>query len=173
MPETADSSAIIERAERLTAVYRDNYPLLRALATRRFRVPVPDVQGVIHEVFVSFIRHEPKIRDTRAWLVGAVCNASRKYWNDGFRDERSELTECADPKPLLDTLTAKIDAVLALRQLRERCREVIRLRFFEGLDFDELAGRFSITPGSAKLKLARCMQTARQLLCAVRAKGRA
>ena len=47
-------------------------------------------------------------------------------------------------------------------------REVIRLRFFEGWDFDELAARYSITAGSAKLKLARCMKRARELLRGLR-----
>ncbi len=173
MTETVDSPGSSERADRLAAVYRDNYPLLSALATRRFRVPDTEVQGVIHEVFVSFLRHEPRIRDTRAWLVGAVCKASQKYWSGGAREEATDLSRCVDPKPLLDTLTARIDAVSALRQLGDRCREVVRLRFFEGLDFDELASRFSITAPSAKLKLARCMQTARQLLGAIRARGRA
>ncbi|MEO8381790.1 MAG: sigma-70 family RNA polymerase sigma factor [Acidobacteriota bacterium] len=173
MLETADSSGSIERADRLAAVYRDNYPVLSALAGRRFRVPDSDVQGVIHEVFVSFLRHERKIRDTRAWLVGAVCKASRKYWSTGRREESADFTDCADPKPVLDTLMARVDALHALRKLGERCREVVRLRFFEGFDFTELASRFSITEGSAKLKLARCMQTARQLMRAVREKGRA
>jgi RNA polymerase sigma factor (sigma-70 family) len=173
MAETAEPSASSERDDRLAAVYRDNYPVLSALARRRFRVPDSEVQGVIHEVFVSFIRHEPKIRDTRAWLVGAVCKASRKYWSHGTREEATDLSQRADPKPLLDTLTARVDAVLALRQLGERCREVVRLRFFEGFGFDELASHFSITAPSAKLKLARCMQTARQLLGAVRGRGQA
>jgi RNA polymerase sigma factor (sigma-70 family) len=173
MAETVDSPGSSERADRLAAVYRDNYPLLSALATRRFRVPDTEVQGVIHEVFVSFLRHEPRIRDTRAWLVGAVCKASQKYWSSGSREQATDLSECVDPKPLLDTLTARVDAARALRQLGDRCREVVRLRFFEGLDFDELASRFSITAPSAKLKLARCMQTARQLLGAIRARGRA
>ena len=171
MSETADSLGSAERAERLAAAYRDNYPVLSALAARRFRVPEAEVQGVIHEVFVSFMRHEPKIRDPRAWLIGAVCKASQKYWSTGRREDGADFTDYADPKPLLDTLTARIDAVLALRQLGERCREVIRLRFFEGWDFTELASRYAITEGSAKLKLARCMQTARQLLRAVRGKG--
>jgi RNA polymerase sigma factor (sigma-70 family) len=174
MPETAHhSGSSSEHAERIAAAYRDNYPVLSALARRRFRVPDADVQGVIHEVFVSFIRHEQQVRDPRAWLVGAVCKASRKYWHHAEREEATDLSDCVDPKPLLDTLTARLDAVLALRQLGDRCREVVRLRFFEGLDFDELASRFSITSGSAKLKLARCMQTARQLLRGIRLKGRA
>ncbi|HYK01369.1 MAG TPA: sigma-70 family RNA polymerase sigma factor [Thermoanaerobaculia bacterium] len=173
MAETVESPGSSERADRLAAVYRDNYPVLSALATRRFRVPDTEVQGVIHEVFVSFLRHEPKIRDTRAWLVGAVCKASRKYWSDGSREEATDLSHCVDPKPLLDTLTARVDVVLTLRQLGDRCREVVRLRFFEGLDFDELGSRFGITAPSAKLKLARCMQKARQLLGAIRGRGRA
>jgi RNA polymerase sigma factor (sigma-70 family) len=173
MSQTADDSGSSEHAERIAAAYRDNYALLSALARRRFRVPEADVQSVIHEVFVSYIRHEQQIRDHRAWLVGAVCKASRKYWSHAEREEATDLADCVDPKPLLDTLTARLDAVLALRQLGDRCREVVRLRFFEGLDFDELASRFSITSGSAKLKLARCMQTARQLIRGIQTKGRA
>jgi RNA polymerase sigma factor (sigma-70 family) len=173
MAETAEPSGSSERADRLTVIYRDNYPVLRALATRRFRVPDSEVQGVIHEVFVSFIRHEEKIRDTRAWLVGAVCKASRKYWSHDGREEATDLSDYIDPKPLLDTLTARVDAVLALRQLGDRCREVVRLRFFEGFGFDELASHFRITAASAKLKLARCMRMARELLGAVRRRGQA
>jgi len=172
MPETADLAGSVERAERVAAVYTENYQILSALASKRFRVPPADVEGVVHEVFVSYIRHESKIRDTRAWLVGAVCKASRKYWHNGKREEPTDLSDQVDPVPMLELLTARLDAVMALRQLGDRCREVVRLRFFEGLDFDELGSRFSVTSGSAKLKLARCMKIAREFLRKSRHKGR-
>lgn len=173
MAETVEPAVSSERSDRLTAIYRETYPLLSALAVRRFRIPESEVQGVIHEVFVSFLRNEAKIRDTRAWLVGAVCKASRKYWSDGSREEATDFSQWVDPNPPGDALTARVDVVLALRQLGDRCREVVRLRFFEGFDFVELASHFSITAPSAKLKLARCMKTARQLLRAVRTRGHA
>ncbi len=165
MADIADSS---ERADRLAGIYEDHYPLLRALASRRFRIPEEDVRNLVHEVFVSFIRHEPRIRDVRAWLIGAVWQASRRYLDQAGRHEPADFSEFADPTPLPDILNARADVALALRDLGDRCREVIRLRFIEGLDFDELAVRFSITPASAKLRLARCMKRARIALRAIR-----
>jgi len=173
MLESADPSGSPERAERLAAVYTDTYPVLSALATRRFRVPPEDVQGVIHEVFVSYMRHERTIRDSRAWLVGAICKASRKYWHKGERAEAADVSDRADPHPLHDVVTARLDVLLAFRQLGARCREVIRLRFFEGFSAEELANRYSTTVGYAKLMLARCMATTRDLVRGARSKGRA
>jgi RNA polymerase sigma factor (sigma-70 family) len=172
MADSADASAGSDRAERLTAIYTDNYALLSALASRRFRIPDEDVRNLVHEVFVSFIRHEPKIRDVRAWLIGAVWQASRRYRDKAAREEIADLSELVDPSPLPEILNARADVALAFRHLGDRCREVIRLRFLEGLDFDELGALFSITPGSAKLRLARCMKTAREALRALRARGR-
>lgn len=168
MPHTADLSGDTERAERLASIYEDHYPLLSALASRRFRIPEEDARNLVHEVFVSFIRNEPKIRDVRAWLVGAVWQACRRYLERAGREEPVDPSSLIDPAPTSEILNARADVALALRHLGERCREVIRLRFLEGLDFDELAHRFSITAGSAKLRLARCMKTAREALRSVR-----
>ncbi len=168
MARTADSPGDPDREVRLAAIYEDHYPLLSALASRRFRIPDEDVRNLVHEVFVSFIRNEQKIRDVRAWLVGAVWQAARRYLERAGREAPADLSSFVDPTPAPDILNARADVALALRHLDERCRDIIRLRFLEGLDLDELGRRFAITAGSAKLRLARCMKAARQAFRGIR-----
>ncbi|MGH9419944.1 MAG: hypothetical protein ACRD3J_08225, partial [Thermoanaerobaculia bacterium] len=70
----------------VAAAYKEHYRVLEYIAVQKFRVPGEDVRGLIHEVFVAFIRGRKKVYDERAWLVGAMCNHCRLYWRARGRD---------------------------------------------------------------------------------------
>ena len=51
-----------------------------------------------------------------------------------------------------------------LRELGEDCRQVIRMRAFEGLSYREVAARLGKSEGAARNIMYRCLQKAREIL---------
>ena len=67
-------------ADDVEALYLEHRNLLLYVACRKFRIPDCDAENLIQEVFLSFLQTGTKIDNIRAWLVAAMCNASRHYW---------------------------------------------------------------------------------------------
>jgi RNA polymerase sigma-70 factor (ECF subfamily) len=150
--------------DRVTTVYQAHFTLLRFVARDRFGVPHADAENLVQEVFVAYLRHYPTIENDKAWLLTATTNACRGYWrrNERRRElfEPEELT-AANPE---SRTASGVDAKALFARIPNSCREILRLRFYDGLSGAEIARELQITVGYAKLKLHRCLQTARALL---------
>src|ERR1051325_7961077 len=110
-------------------------PLLRTIATRKFRVPRDDADALVHDVFISFLRRRD-IDDVRAWFIGAISHACRDYWRKQGRIVTGEAMEERMFEP------AEIERVRAhevLRALTPREQRVLWLRFAEGFTVKEVA----------------------------------
>ena len=55
-------------------------PLLLRIATLRYNVPPEDAEELLHEVFLAFLLRREDVRDERAWLIGAMDHAARRFW---------------------------------------------------------------------------------------------
>jgi RNA polymerase sigma factor (sigma-70 family) len=165
MPENTNAEALL-RSERVEAAYRAHYDLLRFIAARRFRIPADEVGGIIHDVFVSFIRSEAKVgrslSDERAWLVGGVCNASRYYWRKHRGEELPpDIDQYVAPAAVAEDAMSRLLLADVLRSLPERCRNLLRKRYSEGYTPDEIAVIASLARGSAKNLISKCLLAAR------------
>lgn len=163
MSDAAYAPLSTEHGDRVLTAYREQFAFLRRIAAGRFRIPAPDADAVVHEVFVTYLRRREKVMDERRWLIAAVCNASRVYWrtiakHEALHDSRGPLPSHAD------VVTSRVDARMVLGLLPSRCREVLRLKFYEGFTADDLAGYFETTAAYAKLMVHRCMSAARNVL---------
>ena len=77
------SGGVIER------VYLEHAPLLRRVAIRKFSIPTADADTLVHDVFAAYIANPGAVRsDLRAYLIAAICNASRNYWRSKEMQER-------------------------------------------------------------------------------------
>ena len=166
----AEPQLLPQRAE---AAYRAHYDLLRFIVARRFKIPADEVCGVIHDVFISFIRHEARVAqspaDERAWLVGGVCNASRYYWRKHRGEELpADIEEYIDPTAVADDAMTRLLLADVLRRLPERCRDLLRKRYSEGYTPDEIATMESLARGSAKNLISKCLLAARAAFCRLR-----
>lgn len=153
---------------RFEAVYEEHFDFLVAVARRKFRVPETEAETLAHEVFLTYLRKADTIRDLRAWMVGAICHASRYYWRSNGRAmpmaEMAMDVEPADPASIriLDSLPDQLAAREALACLAPRWQEVLRLRYFEGCSVSEVAERLGLKARYTQKLIAKCLRRAEQ-----------
>ena len=151
------------------AVYVQYFDLLAQIAIFKFQVPDPDAEALVHDVLIGYLRKSHDIIDLRPWLIGAICYASRHYWRLNGRTSGVEAGELeadrVDPASLriLDSLPDQLAAREALECLAPRCREILRLRYFEGCTVAEVATRLGVKTKSAQKLISKCLRRAERL----------
>jgi len=164
MPHFPTAAAPPGVRDAIEAAYNAHYSVLEYVVVQRFRIPDADVRPLIHDVFVSYIRNRPRIRDPRAWLLGAAFNSSRQYWRGRGREEDLSWPLTVDGiAAVADDVATRVDVSTVLRRLPKRCREVLRLRFYEEFSSEELARHFQTTVGYARKMVHRCVLNARAM----------
>jgi len=162
MPEPPETLPL-DMDAKIAAAYHAHYRVLEYIAVQKFRVPDEDVRGVIHEVFVAFIRSRAKVYDERAWLVGAMCNQCRLYWRASGKAGHP-LPVDEDGACDADDVAQRVDVSTLLRRMPRRCREILHLRFFEEYSSEEIAVHYETTVQYARKMVYRCVCAARMLL---------
>jgi hypothetical protein len=56
------------------------HDLLRHIMENKFQIPEADASELLNNVLYSFVLNAGSVKNARAWLVAATCNASRHYW---------------------------------------------------------------------------------------------
>ena len=143
------------------AVYDEHFRLIVGTAIARYRICESDAETLAHDVFLSFILKAEEVRDARAWLVSAICNASKYYLR--VRSRTVELTaDVVDTREARDTcdVTGQMMARECLACLTPRCQLALRLRYIEGYSAAEIAEELRTTPKYAQKLLGRCLRQA-------------
>lgn len=152
----ADESAVARE-------YRVNATLLLRIAEGKFRVPKEEAEALVHDVFATYLLHHPNVENPRAWLVAAICNASRGYWRrlrehdeltDVHQDVRSEETD----------FFRQLLVRQALDTLRDRCKETLRMHYWEGRTAVEMAEALGTTRRYAEKMIHKCLKYTRELV---------
>jgi RNA polymerase sigma factor (sigma-70 family) len=149
--------------DRVAEAYEAYYDLLHFIAGLRFKIPEADIRPLIHDVFVSFMRHEKLIGNDRQWLTAAVGNACRNYWRNA-KPAVPLPEELLDPHDAAKQVIIQCDLAVVLGNLSEKCRSILRLRYLDGLDPGEIAARCGTSPGYVRLKVHRCLEAAKRAL---------
>jgi len=148
----------------LAATYEEHYDLLVGIAVERFGVPHADAETLVHEIFLDFLVHAARIRDRRAWLIGAVYNASKDHRRHAQRVEPlpEHGPETADPRYVRveEQWPAELAAREAFARLTPRCQLALRLRYIEGHTIPSIAKLLDTTKRYAAKLVARCLQLA-------------
>jgi RNA polymerase sigma-70 factor (ECF subfamily) len=111
-------------------------------------VPEEDALGLVHEVFVSFLRCRHEIENQRAWLIAGACNAARGYWRQQRDQHDSGIA--LETIGFADDTEVLIRVAEVLRRLPERTRRVLELHYLEGHSTREIAEILNTTPGYAE-----------------------
>jgi DNA-directed RNA polymerase specialized sigma24 family protein len=130
--------------EAIEAIYISLSGALRAIAVRRHGVPPADAECIVQDVFVSFLLNESRIRKETAWLVAAVCDASRWYWRKRFgcAEVALERESRLSRRNLIDR---RITARQIVRQVSARSAETIYRHYWLGATAREMAAESATT----------------------------
>ena len=144
-------------------------PLLLHIACRKFRIAENDAEGLLQEVFVSFMTTTTKVENVKAWLVAAMCNASRHYWRGQGKTESlpENFDDHGDPKwqSFPDQVAMEITMRQALDYLQPRCKETLHLHYFEGRSAVDLAEQLNppTTVRYAEKLIHNCLKRVREI----------
>jgi RNA polymerase sigma factor (sigma-70 family) len=144
--------------------YRD---LLVHVACRKFRVPDADAENLMQEVFLAYMQSEARVENTKAWLVAAMCNASRHYWRTQSRTESlpDDINDRGDPGShgLADRFAIAMTLRQALKYLQPRCRETLYLHYYEGRSAVDVAQEMDTTSRYAEKLIHNCLKRVREI----------
>ena len=151
----------------VATLYLEHRNLLLYVACRKFRVPDTDAENLIQDVFLSFLQTGTKIENVRAWLVAAMCNASRHYWRASGRTESlpEDFSDQCDPgsQGLAEQYMTKMTVRQALDYLQPRCRETLWLHYFEGRSASDVARELETTNRYAEKLIHNCLKRVREI----------
>lgn len=154
-------------ADHVEMLYLEYRSLLLYVGCRKFRVPECDAESLIQEVFLSFLQNAARVENVRAWLVAAMCNASRHYWRlQGRVDQLPEdFSDRGDPRAqkLTDELAMKLTMRQTLGYLQPRCRETLFLHYYEGRSASDVAQELETTSRYAEKLIHNCLKRAREI----------
>jgi RNA polymerase sigma factor (sigma-70 family) len=169
-PAVEPSGAMDPRSitpDQVEALYVEHRNLLLFVACRKFRVDEGDAENLIQEVFLSLLQTCARIENVRAWLVAAVCNASRHYWRVQGRTDQlpQDFGEQSDPDShgLAERFAMQMTMQKVLGYLQPRCRETLRLHYFEGRSAPDVARELDTTNRYAEKLIHNCLRRAREI----------
>ena len=142
-------------------------PLLLHIACRKFRIGEADAESLLQEVFLSYMTTTTKVENVKAWLVAAMCNASRHYWRGQGKTESlpENFDDHCDPKSnsLADQMTMEITMRQAMDYLQPRCKETLHLHYFEGRSAVDVAEKLETTARYAEKLIHNCLKRVREI----------
>jgi RNA polymerase sigma-70 factor (ECF subfamily) len=139
-----------------------------------------DVEEVCQEAFLSVVRNLDSFHGQsrfETWLFRIAANKARDFRERRQAAKRGggQLTlsmEAEDPEtglaldppantpaPDLSLLNAEQGALVrqALEQVGQPCRELIELRYFAELSYDEISGALKLNPKTVSSRLSKCL----------------
>ncbi len=159
--------------EDIGELYVRHRPLLLHVGCRKFRIPESEAESLIQEVFLSFMTTTTKVENTRAWLVAAMCNASRHYWRGQGRTEGlpDDFDEHTDPSSsgIAEKMAMIITMQQALGYLQPRCRETLYLHYYEGRSANDVAVSLDTTSRYAEKLIHNCLKRVREIYLSITA----
>ncbi|MFT4048480.1 MAG: RNA polymerase sigma factor [Solirubrobacterales bacterium] len=100
--------------------------------------------------------------DLRGWIFGIARNMAIDALRSGSRESALDLQpETADGRDEHGDVDERLALIRAMRTLQARDRELIALKFFAGLDNDEIARVMKISRSNAGTQLHRAMSRLR------------
>jgi RNA polymerase sigma factor (sigma-70 family) len=145
-------------------VYLRYASTLRKIAVRKFRIPLSEAEGLVHDVFATYFMHEASVHAVEPYLVGAICNASRHYLR---RSDAADALFCSETpcmaapdRGLLDEIDRKLLLSRMLAGVGPRCRELLHRYYMNGETSNAIADVIHSTPGTVLVFLHKCRRRA-------------
>ena len=138
----------------------------------RYVIPDTDVEDVTQEVFIAALNSLPSFRGQArfsTWLRTLTNNKVAEYYRKRSRKKETMQVDLVHAERRGDHSKAsnfedRIALRSALNKLPEQYREVILLRFAEGMQFNEIAELLEQNPEATKSLFRRAMSALRKKL---------
>jgi RNA polymerase sigma factor (sigma-70 family) len=138
-------------------------PRLRKVAMTKFGIRQEDAEGLVQDVFATFFMHAANVEQVERYLIGAICNASRKHLQRGD----PAVAVCAE-HPCMATPGDGVLRQIERKQLLarvfarigSRCRDLLRRYYVRGDTTAAIANDLESTPGSVLVNLHKCRRRA-------------
>lgn len=137
-------------------------PRFRAVLAR-FRIPEQDVEDLVQQALLTYVRKRHTVRNPEAWLVGTLRNRCLKYWRARRRslytavDSAILESMAGEGAPGQERADIRHDLECAMRALRPRCRSILGLRYGLGCEPRETARRLGYKESSIYKLMERCL----------------
>lgn len=157
-PVRKDESSLTtaDGQNRIAVLYSRFGSVLCGLMENRFGIAPEDSESLLHDIFASLMRTQVAIENEEKWLIGAACNASRT-----FRRQQWENVDLTDDLVVASTDETDLALGQILEKLPSRARDVLRLRYLEGLSGNEIAERYGTSPEYTHVLIHRSLEKAR------------
>jgi|GEM_PF-410577 RNA polymerase sigma factor (sigma-70 family) len=177
-PEPRPSSVVprasepipLHGADPLSHIFRHQYDQLLRFCRARIRIPA-DAEDLVQEAFLSVRRAyaDKPADELRALLFTSLRNLTVNYLKSGrirqaiLSDEIGELGDrlaCQrTPTPEQQVMDAQRLAIAeqTIAAMKPRKRDALRLHRYEGLTYDEIARRLSVSPTTVKTDIAEAI----------------
>lgn len=136
----------------------------------RYVIPETDVEDVIQEVFLAVLSSLPRFRGEAqfsTWLRTLVSNKVAEYYRKRSRKKETMQVDLIYAERSSDHINTRfledrIALYSVLKQLPNHYREVIILRFAEGMQFNEIAKHIKKKPEATKSLFRRALSAFRE-----------
>ena len=163
-------------ADEIETLYIEHRTLLLFIASRKFHIADGEAENLIQDVFLSFLQTCTRIDNVRSWLVAAMCNASRHYWRAQGRTESlpDDYANACDPKTwgTADEHAMRLTMSKVVGYMQPKCRDTLRLHYFEGRSANDIAKELETTPRYAEKLIHNCLRRAREIYTNITAVNR-
>jgi len=140
-----------------------------ALTTPRFWMLRREWPDLMQEILLRVTRslrsgHFDPARDLRVYMQGICRIVCLEAVGEQAEEKKREISgDIPDPGEATTTAGQMIDRQMArcvLDLASEECRELFRLYYLEGKDYQEIASATGVPVGTVKSRLFRCLESA-------------
>ena len=159
---------VVAVEEEFSAYFRRHYNSVVRYVERRVAQP-EDAAELVADVFrVAWQRFDPADAASRAWLFQVAHNVVLDHYRRSGR-HRALIARVVDDAvsqavPPPSPIERENPVLMALEQLDEPVREVLRLRYWEELSVAEIATVLEISAGAVRVRLHRARRQLKPLL---------
>jgi RNA polymerase sigma factor (sigma-70 family) len=165
--------ACIQGDERAWICLIGKYRNLVYSIPRKYGASPEDAADIFQAVCLELFHELPRLRSTqsvRSWLTTVAAHQSFHWKRRKAKESKGEVFDETHGPAVAATIAAEVEREQAVREamnrLPARCRELVRMLFFEqpALPYAAVAERLGIAKGSIGFLRARCLKRLQQSL---------
>jgi len=127
-----------------------------------------EAEDVLQETFLRYYKYGDPVENPKAWLFKVARNVYLKRQRKRSREVSLELVEADPVMPGMQIALEREELIRkvreGLRKLKDHHREVIILRYMEGLSYEEIAAVLGESVGTIKSRLNRAKEKLKEKL---------